>query len=87
MDGIFYKAGKVGVDYVSVINKIRPVRIRSLAVIGNKLATLYSAFAISIQTLCSYLLLVSMCEYVWPKSGILCLFITIIYIYRLILLY
>lgn len=67
MDGILHKAGKVGVDYDSVcsaINKIWPVRIRSLAVMGNKLATLYSAFSISIQTLCSYLLLVSVCEHV-----------------------
>lgn len=35
-----------------------------LTVMSSKLATLYSAFSIYIQTLCSYLLLVSLCEYV-----------------------
>lgn len=67
MDGIFHKGGKVGMDYdcvCSAINKIWPVRIRSLTVMGNKLTTLYSASSIYIQTLCSYLLLVSLCEYV-----------------------
>jgi len=47
MDGIFHKAGKVGMDYdcvCSAINKMWPVRIRSLTVMGNKLDTLYSAF-------------------------------------------
>lgn len=52
---------------------------------GNEVATLYSAFSIYIQTLRSYLLLMSLHEYIWPKSGILCLFIIIIYM--LVLLY
>lgn len=67
MDRIFHKAGKVGTDYdcvCSAINKIWPVQIRSLTVMGNKLATLYSAFSTYIQTLRSYLLLVSPCAYV-----------------------
>lgn len=90
MDGIFHKTGKVGVHYgcvSSAISKIWPARIRSLAVMGNEVATLYSAFSIYIQTLHSYLLLMSLHEYVQLKSGILCLFIIIIYIYWLALLY
>lgn len=67
MDGIFHKAGKVGMHYDCVcfaIGKIWPARIRSLTVMGNEVATLYSAFSIYIQTLRSYLLLMSLHEYV-----------------------
>lgn len=67
MDEIFHKAGKVGVHYdcvCSAISKIWPVQIRSLTVMGNEVATLYSAFYIYIQTLRSYLLLMSLHEYV-----------------------
>lgn len=67
MDGIFHKAGKVGMHYdcvCSAISKIWPARIRNLTVMGNEGATLYSAFSIYIQTLRSYLLLMSLHEYV-----------------------
>lgn len=67
MDGLFHKAGKVGVHYgcvSSAISKIRSAQIRSLTVMGNEVATLYSALSIYIQTLHSYLLLMSLHEYV-----------------------
>lgn len=67
MDGIFHTAGTVGMDYGyarSAINKTWPARIKSLTVTGNNLAALHSAFSTDIQALCSYLLLVSLCEYV-----------------------
>lgn len=48
----------------SAINKTWPARIKSLTVTGNNLAALHSAFSTDIQALYSYLLLVSLCEYV-----------------------